>query len=343
MNAERRESNAADMLRHLAIGASVEAMPRQLPATDALRRLLPRGATVYVPFPPNTRRDETVAACVRLLEAGMQPVAHLPARGLAGAQELAAWLSDLADAGVDSLMLVAGDGVPKGPYADTLDVLASGLLHEFGFQRLGITAYPDGHPTIADAALERALAEKAEYAATHGAEMWIVTQFVFSPEPALRLLRKMRDHGPMLPVRIGMPGPVKASTLLAYAARCGVGVSAKALARKPRVARMLGGWSPNALARGLARERVEDRATPLAGIHLFAFGGLTAAAEWLRRRRVVAGQEPTGGRYGELLPFPELAERSTGAAWPPHPNAPTASGDPAGIDVPARAHGNGQS
>lgn len=295
-------------MRDLAVGASVEAMPRQLPAGDALRRLLPRGAAVYVPFPPKACRSATVAACKRLREAGMQPVPHVPARGLTDERQLSAWLGDLADAGVDSLMLVAGDGVPKGPYADTLDMLGSGLLAEFGFRRLGITAYPEGHPSIADDVLRRALDRKAEYAAATGTEVWIVTQFVFSPEPALDLLRKMRDQGPRLPVRIGMPGPTKARTLLAYAARCGVGTSAKALSARPAIARMLGGWSPNAVARAMAQERARDSNTLLAGIHLFAFGGLAAAAEWLRRQRTVDGREPADGRYGELLPFPSQGQ-----------------------------------
>ena len=326
MNAAGRAEgvpNADSVVQELAVGASVEVTPRQLPATDALARLLPRGATVYVPFPPKARRGQTVEACSRLLEAGMQPVAHLPARSLEGPRELAAWLTNLADVGVDSLMLVAGDGAPKGPFPDTLGVLDSGLLGEFGFRRLGVTAYPEGHPAIAADALERALWYKAEYAAETGTEMWIVTQFVFSPEPALAWLRKLRDVGPRLPVRIGMPGPAKASTLLAYAARCGVGVSAKALSRRPAVARMLGGWSPNAVVRGLARERVQDPTTPVAGIHLFTFGGLTAAAEWLRRRRMVGGQEPEAGRYGELLQFPTAG--NAGRPSPKHASSPTSA------------------
>ena len=320
MKAARRAEdvpNAGSVVQELAVGASVEVTPRQLQATPVLARLLPRGATVYVPFPPKARRSQTIEACGRLLEAGMQPVAHLPARSLEGARELAAWLTELADVGVDSLMLVAGDRTPQGPFSDTLDVLDSGLLGEFGFRRLGITAYPEGHPAIADDALERALRYKAEYAAETGTEMWIVTQFVFSPEPALAWLRKLRRAGPRLPVRIGMPAPARASTLLAYAARCGVGVSAKALSRRQAAARMLGGWSPNAVVRGLARHRIRDPSTPLAGIHLFTFGGLTAAAEWLRRRRTLEGQEPEDGRYGELLPVLTPG------------NAETVSGEPA--------------
>ena len=316
MSAARRAEvvpNADSVVQELAVGASVEMTPRQLRATPVLTRLLPRGATVYVPFPLKARRGQTVEACGRLLEAGMQPVAHVPARSLESASELAAWLTELADVGVDSLMLVAGDRTPQGPFADTLDVLDSGLLGEFGFRRLGITAYPEGHPEIADDALERALWQKAEYAAETGTEMWIVTQFVFSPEPALAWLRKLRQAGPMLPVRIGMPAPARASTLLVYAAQCGVGVSAQVLSRRPAVARMLGGWSPNAVVRGLARQRVRDPSIPLAGIHLFTFGGLTAAAEWLRRRRTLEGQEPEGGRYGELLPFPAPESADTGA------------------------------
>ena len=47
MNAAGRAEgvpNADSVLRELAVGASVEVMPRQLPAPDALARLLPRDA-----------------------------------------------------------------------------------------------------------------------------------------------------------------------------------------------------------------------------------------------------------------------------------------------------------
>ena len=80
-----------------------------------------------------------------------------------------------------------------------------------------------------------------------------MTQFVFSPAPALAWLARTRKAGCTLPVRIGVPGPVALRKLIEYAVRCGVVASARALKRKPGVARLAGRWSPTPIALALAR------------------------------------------------------------------------------------------
>ena len=290
---KRRRGEIRMALRDLAGGASVEIAPHRLPPADALARDLPRGTSVYVPFLPKARWRETPAACERLLEAGMRPVPHLPARMVSGPDKLANRLSGLADAGVDSLMLVAGDrATPAGPYGDTLALLDSGLPARHGFTRIGVAAHPEGHPLVPQADLDEALRRKAEYAARTGAEMWMVTQFVFSPAPALAWLARMRDTGCALPVRIGIAGPARVPALLGYAVRCGVGASLRTLRGRPGTARLMGRWSPDALARALARHLAQHEDTPLAGIHLFTFGGLSGTSEWLRGLRLTDGGDP---------------------------------------------------
>ena len=196
-------------LRDLALGASVEVLAGQLPPPEVLAGHLPRGAAVYVPFPPKGRWPDTVAACQRVLAAGMKPVPHLPARSVRSPDELGDWLAALVETGVNSLMLVAGDrAAPAGPYPDTPALLDSGLLAEQGLRRLGVTSYPEGHPLIGPADLDEALRRKTAYARATGAELWVVTQFVFSPAPALawlarkpEFLKAIRWHRP--------PGTVK--------------------------------------------------------------------------------------------------------------------------------------
>ena len=269
----------ATSLCALTRGASIEIDPRQL---QTMPLGLPPGTQTYVPFLPQAAWRETVAACVHLRRLGMVPVPHLTARGVASAGQLDAMLGELAAAGVDRLLLIAGDcATPAGPYASTMALLESGKLARHGFRRFGIAAHPEGHPHVPRRELEAALAEKVEYARGTGAKVWVVTQFAFAHEPMLAFLRHMGAAHPGVPVRIGIPGPARLRTLLAFAARCGVGVSAKQLARRPGALRLLGRWSPNDVVAKLAEHAAGAPDSPLAGIHVFAFGGIDAAVRWL--------------------------------------------------------------
>ncbi len=276
------ETRAGNALRDLALGASVEILAPQLPPPEVLAGHLARGCAVYVPFPPKGRWPDTVAACERVLAAGMKPVPHLPARSVRSPDELDDWLSALVETGVDSLMLVAGDHrVPAGPYPDTPALLDSGLLAEHGLRRLGVTSYPEGHPLVGPAELDEALRRKTEYARATGSAVWLVTQFVFSPAPVLAWLARTRKAGCTLPVRIGVPGPVALPTLIEYAVRCGVAASARALKRRPAVARLAGRWSPTPIARSLARHLSARENALAVDMHVFTFGGVADAASWL--------------------------------------------------------------
>jgi methylenetetrahydrofolate reductase (NADPH) len=195
-------------------------------------------------------------------------------------------LANLADVGADSVLLIAGDRArPAGPFASTLEVLGSGLLQRYGFHNLGIAGHPEGHPVVDGDTLADALRRKAEYALDTGSMMWIVTQFVFSAEPVTRWLDRLRADGIRLPVRVGLPGPAKAQTLLRYAAQCGIGASSRMLARRPdALMRLLGRWTPDELLPTLARQ-VTERRQALDGIHVFPFGGLEQSIDYFSALR----------------------------------------------------------
>ena len=289
------ETRVAVAVRDLAADASVEVVPRQV-ADVRIADHFPPGTDVYVPFPPNANWSDTVAACRSLVAAGMNPVAHLTARSISTAAELRSRLARLAEVKVDRLLLVAGDGSqPAGSYSDTMDVLESGFLAEYGFDRLGIAAHPEGHPQAKPADLERALARKMEYAAASGASMWIVTQFVFAPEPVIVWLERMRAVNCPLPIRVGLAGPVRLSTLLKFAARCGVRASARMVNRRRGVVRLVGNYAPDAVTEALACHRAEAHASPLCGIHLFTFGGVAGTSRWLRAKAGAGGRSAERG------------------------------------------------
>ena len=270
--------------RELALGASVELTPRQVVAADNLANDFPLGTRVYVPFVPGADWQDTVGACKRIHASGMIAVPHLVARSIADAPELDQRLRSLAEASVTEIMLVAGDRArPVGAYRDTLDVLDSGALIEHGMTRIGIAGYPENHPLVDPPLLDAALAKKREYAAATGTEMWMVSQFAFEPDTVTDWLDTILRVDDSFPVHVGIAGPARLTTLMAFAARCGIGASASALIRRPGVTRLLNPrLSPDGMLSALARHRVASPGSPLCGIHLFTFGGLSQTSRWLR-------------------------------------------------------------
>ena len=278
--------------RKLAAGASIELAPRQL-ATAPLERLRP-GTEVYVPHPPNAAWRDSVAACRHLAATRLTPVPHLTARGIESIRDLDERLAQLTDAGVYKLLLIAGDRArPAGPFQDTLAVLDSGRLTAHGIARLSCAAHPERHAHANAEALRAALNHKIEYARQTHTELTLVTQFAFTPQPILAWLAAFEgpDDVP-LRVHVGLPGPARLATLIRFAARCGIGASAKVLTHRPDVVRLLGPWSPDGLMDALVEHLAQAPASVLAGIHLFPFGGLASSCDWLRRQRALDGDAP---------------------------------------------------
>ncbi|MFP4362077.1 MAG: methylenetetrahydrofolate reductase, partial [Alphaproteobacteria bacterium] len=225
-----------------------------------------------------------------LVRAGLRPVPHLAARRLAGPAEPDARLGAWRAVGVADVLLIAGDPPrPAGAFTSTLDVLATGLLERHGIRRLGVAGHPEGHPVADRETLRAALRAKLAYARAHGAEMWIVTQFAFEACPLAAFEAGLRDDGVNLAIRAGVPGPATPRTLMTYAWQCGVGVSARVLARRPQAARLLGRWAPDGVVEGLAEAWRAEPASLVHGLHLYPFGGLAAALDWLEDARRAAG------------------------------------------------------
>ncbi|MEX2473913.1 methylenetetrahydrofolate reductase [Marinobacter sp.] len=289
---------AAAKLRALVCSASIEATPRQILATERLPDMLPAGTCVYVPFLPRGQFSDTLEACRHLVDVGLQPIPHVPARMAESRGQLRDWLAELDESGVDRLLLIAGDSdTAAGPFADTLAVLESGLLAQFRFHGIGVAAHPDGHPMADRATLTQALSIKREYARTTATRLWVVTQFTFDADVVVDWLQSLGDVLEEVPVYIGMAGPTKVKTLIAYAAQCGVGASARLMLRRPGSARLLRAWTPDGMVRALVRYCLDNPDTLLRGIHLFPFGGLRQAARWI--------QEHSGSVEDQRGPFHE--------------------------------------
>lgn len=281
LSLSQRPAHAA-IVRELAQTASIEVTPGQILGMSELPDWLPGGTAVYVPFLPNARYADTVFACQRLRGVGLEPIPHFPARAVTSRDQARDWLGELAAVGTDRLMLIAGDNEhTAGPFPDTLALLDSGLLAEYGFYNLGVAGHPEGHPFASRDELGHALAIKRDYASATATRMWVVTQFAFKAETFTRWLHATTDVVNPLPVYFGIVGPTRLRTLIAYAAHCGVSVSAQVLRRKPATARLLRAWLPDELVSDLARHRLDNPASLFRGIHLYSFGGLRRSSEWL--------------------------------------------------------------
>jgi methylenetetrahydrofolate reductase (NADPH) len=178
------------------------------------------------------------------------------------------------------VLVIGGDlAAPAGPFFAAIEVIESGLLQSRGIVEVGIAAYPDGHPRLGAAELDRALAAKVEAAAETGLAVHVVTQFGFSAPAILNWIGRLRDQGIDLPVRIGLAGPTTLSGLLRYARICGVAASAQGLMRHTGLAKQLFGMvAPDSVLRPLA-EATAGRID--IAPHIFSFGGLAAAARWV--------------------------------------------------------------
>jgi hypothetical protein len=75
-----------------------------------------------------------------------------------------------------------------------------------------------------------------------------------------------------------MPGPSTVSSLLDYAAACGVTVSEAQLRRETEAEGDL--WTPHRLLEKLG-ERFNKRSPGRVGLNFFAFGGLPNSAQWI--------------------------------------------------------------
>lgn len=265
----------------LIAAASLEIGARDALAGERLREHFPPGTRVFVAHPGSVSHHDIVAACIRLRRAGFAPVPHVAARRLLSFTQADDFLRRAAgEAGVTGALLVGGDAdPPAGPFADSLSLLASGIVERNGLGWIAFAGYPEGHPAIAGRTLAAVLLAKIALARDIGLAVEIITQFGFDPAPIARWAADLRAAGFAGAIRIGIAGPATVATLAKYAVRCGVGNSLRALARgQVAFARILTEASPDALIEALVAG--EERSGPIDGLHVFTFGGVKRTAQW---------------------------------------------------------------
>lgn len=262
---------------------SIETTPHDRDGLRAYPAFLAPGTRVYVAHPPACSLNDVVTTAIALRELDFAPVPHVLARQLSNRAELDSGLERLADAGVDSALVVAGD-CPRaqGPFDCTMDVLNTGLFEHYEFLRLGVAAHPEGNQSIGSHALNRALEDKARYAQSSAMEFHLLTQFGFDAQAVIRWERSLQQRRLRLPVHVGMAGPTRLRRLLRFGLRCGIGASLRLLTQRTsalaNVARVA---APDQLICAYARHVRTRPGTNFVKAHFFAFGGVEQTARWV--------------------------------------------------------------
>jgi methylenetetrahydrofolate reductase (NADPH) len=287
----------APLLVDLLNRASVEIAAGSAKALIAVRENFDPGTEVFVNFLPGGDWRSVADSAAALRREGFQPVPHLAARSIPARSVLVEFLARLSgEAGVQRILVVAGDNAqPSGPFASSLDVIASGLVEGSGIGSVGVAGHPEGHPSIAQSVLDASLSAKSEAAARAGLGLFVVTQFAFEGAPILAWLRRMRGGGIDAPVQIGLAGPATVATLVRFGMHCGVGNSLLALRSRPKaVGQLLGKAGPEDLLAELGPGLAAIPDHGVTGFHFFPFGGVAETGEFVARTlaRLYSGIAP---------------------------------------------------
>ncbi len=268
------------------INASIEVSAKHVHDAKLDASMLPAHTRVYITDVGVDPVSEIVAAARMVTDMGYAPVPHVPARRIESEGALDARLSALVrEAGVSDVLIIAGEADEQmGPYSQSLDLLQTGLIDKLGIKHVGIGGHPEGNVAYGGKDLMDVLRDKAAFAAESDAEFRIVTQFGFDGPKFVAWAEEIARQNINLPVHLGVAGPAKITTLIKYAALCGVGNSLNFFKKRT-----------GAIAQLATRHSPEDVVNPIenawrqgvgniAQIHVFPFGGLKASSEWLTER-----------------------------------------------------------
>ncbi|WP_226761646.1 methylenetetrahydrofolate reductase, partial [Arthrobacter sp. SO3] len=200
---------------------SLEMTGKDITALAEAKDQIPPRTRINITFLGNEDLEMRVAAARTVRDLGFVPVPHISARRLKSREQLEEFLGRLQEVGASEHVLVVGGdpATPEGPYEDSLAIIRSGMLQQFGVREVGIGGYPEGHPDIPQETLWRALEDKTAALAEQDLGASILTQFAFDTDPVADWIDAVRARGINAPIRVGTPGPAGIKRLLGFARR----------------------------------------------------------------------------------------------------------------------------
>ena len=244
----------------------------------------PPSVPLTVPASPSMGLARTVETAERLRKEGYTVVPHLAARMVSGRPELEDLVGRLRGAGIDNVFVPGGDAEPQeGGYADALALLEDLTALGSPFAHVGVTGYPESHPTIHDDLTVQSMWDKRRHAT------YLVSNLTFDPAVIKDWVHRLRLRGVGLPLLLGLPGPVDRAKLLGMATKIGVGDSTRFLAKqKGLMARLVapGGFTGESFLTKCA-PTLGDPEMKVPGLHVYTFNQVAETEawrqDWLRR------------------------------------------------------------
>jgi methylenetetrahydrofolate reductase (NADPH) len=262
-------------VRRLLTHARYEVLPTSTIEAKVLEAV-PTSVPVTVTASPSRGLERTIETAERLAKEGYTVVPHLAARMVSGRAELEELIARLRAIGVSTVFVPGGDAQPVGDYKDALSLLED--LTDLGnpFAEVGVTGYPESHPTIHDDLTVQSMWDKRRHA-TH-----IVSNLTFDPAVIKDWLHRVRLRGVDLPLLLGVPGPVDRAKLVGMATKIGVGDSTRFLAKqKGLMARLVapGGFTGESFLAKCA-PTVGEQEMNVVGLHVYTFNQIAETEAW---------------------------------------------------------------
>ena len=262
---------------------SMEMTGKDVAKVENAASVIPAGTRINVTFLENEDLQMRVDAAEAVKRLGFTPVPHISARRITSQEHLEEFLAALRVIhATENVFAVGGDpAVPMGPYEDSLALIESGVLQQYGARTISIGGYPDGHPDIAADVLWSHLEKKAAALSRLEIPGTVITQVEFDAHRVLSWVAEVRDHGVELPIRVGVPGPASVKLLLGFASRLGVSTSTT-IAKKYglSVTNLLGKAGPEHFIRDL-QAGLDPAKHGVVKLHFYTFGGFKTTAEWI--------------------------------------------------------------
>jgi methylenetetrahydrofolate reductase (NADPH) len=263
-------------------GFSLEITAKDVAALRKAAPLIPPQTPVAVTFLPGEEVESRVAATQAVRSLGFEPMPHFSARRLTSQDEFKSYLARVvSEAQIKRCFVIAGDPAEAaGPFHDSSALIETGEFERAGITVIGIGGHPEGHPNMTTDMCWEVLKKKCQLIESRGMAPLIVTQFGFDPQLFLTWLEDLRARGIEAPVRIGVPGPASITTLIRFAARCGVAASSSVMSKYGvSLTKLIGTAGPDKLVDALAAG-LQPKHGPVR-LHFYPFGGLERTVTWI--------------------------------------------------------------
>ena len=240
--------------------------------------MLPARSVVTVTASPRKGLETTLALSEELAGQGFNVIPHITARQVRDKSHLLEIVDRMAGGGFEDVFVIGGDIVdPVGVYDSSGALIADMVEMDNRPRRIGVAAYPEGHPLIKHEVLMQALKTKQPMV------NYMVTQICFDPRTIGQWLTEVRANGIILPVYIGIPGILKRSKLLEISLRVGVGESTRFLKNHlGMIARLLQHdmYNPDNL---IKRIKGLSGDAAVAGFHIYTFNQCLSTRQWRQK------------------------------------------------------------